>query len=137
MGLFLPLAQVMFNQEDAPERYTALGLVFQLNSDYENDHATLVVIAGGAVAITALTASVAFLIAAGQQNRTAASVALGASVLLLPVLVLASFVFGITDIDSGSEDDPLEGWRVGCWVLLVAGLAGSWIAAFLRDQLDD
>lgn len=137
VGLLLPVAQVRINQDELlPERYTALGLVFGLHSDYEVDHSTLVVLAGLAVALTALTAIVAFLVAAAKQNRPAATVALAACALLVPVLVLAGFVFGVTDIESGSNDDPLEGWAVGCWVLLGASLAGSWIATFLRDLFD-
>ncbi len=137
VGLFLPVAQVRYNEADVPERYTVLGLVFGLNSDYEVDHPTLVVIAGAGLTLTALAAIVAFLAAAARQDRTAATVALVASILLPLVLLLASYIFGITDIDSGSSDDPLEGWAVGCWVLLLGSLAGCWIAAFLRDQFDD
>lgn len=85
---------------------------------------------------TTLTAVLAFLIAARRQDRTAALVALTASAALLPVLLLANFVFGVTDADTGSDDDPLEAWTVGFWVLVLGALAGCWIASFLREQLE-
>lgn len=136
VALLLPVAQVEFNQDDMPERYTAFGLLVMLNADYEVDHPTLVVIAAAALVITTLTAIVAFLLAAGRQNRTAATVALASSALLMPVLLLANTIFSLTDIESGSNDDPLTGWASGCWVLLLSALACCWIGAFLRDQLD-
>jgi len=136
VGLVLPVAQVRFNQDETPERYSAIGLLFRLNSDYEVDHPTLVVIAAAGLTLTTLVAVFAFLVAARGQDRTAATVALTASVLLPAVVVLANFVFGVTDIDSGSTDDPLEGWAVGCWVLLISSLAGCWIAAVLRNLFD-
>lgn len=136
VGLLLPVAQVQFNQDDVPERYTLLGLVFALNSDYEVDHPTLVVLAAAGITVTTLIAIGAFLIAAGRQDRTAATVALAASPLLLPLLLLANYIFGVTDVDIGATPDPLEGWAAGCWVLLFGALASCWIATFLREQLD-
>ena len=136
VGLALPLAEIRFNQDEVPERNTALGLVFPLNSDYDVEHSTLVVISAGTLTITTLTAMVASLVAALRQDRKAATVALSACALLPIFLIMANVVFGVTDIDSGSDDDPLEGWSIGCWVLLPVGLAGCWIAAYLRDQFD-
>lgn len=136
VGLFLPVAQVRFNAGDTPEPYTALGLFFTLNADYEVDHPSLVVIAAAVLTITTLTAIGAFLTAAKGQDRTAATVALAASALLVPVLLAANGVIGITDVESGSQDDPLQGWTSGTWVLLIGALACCWIGAFLRDQFD-
>ncbi len=137
VGLVLPAAQVRFNQADLPERYSVIGLLFWLNSDYEVDHSILVRVAAAAITLLSLIAIAAFLVAAGRQDRTAATIALTASALLLVSVILANFVFGITDIESGSTDDPLEGWAVACWVLLVSSLVGCWIAAALRAQFDD
>ncbi len=136
VGLLLPVAQVQFNRDDVPERYTALGLAFSLNGEYEVDHPTWIVIAALLLTTTAVTAIVAFLLAAGRQDRTAATVALTSSALLPVVLMVANTVISLTDIESGSDDDPLTGWTVGCWVLLLASLAGCWIGRFLRDQFD-
>lgn len=137
VGLLLPAAEVRFNQADLPERYSVIGLVFSLNSDYEVDHPTLIRIAAAVLALTALVAIVAFLVAARAQDRTAATVALTASALLPVVLLMANFVFEVIDIESGSNDDPLEGWGPACWVLLLGGLVSCWIGALLRNQFDD
>lgn len=136
IGLVLPVAQVRFNNDDTPETYTALGLVFSVNADYELDHPTWLVIAGLGLAVTVLTGLIAFLVAASRHDRTAATVALTASATLLPVLLLTQLMFTFIEIESGSEDDPLEGWLSGSWVLFLAGVAGCWIGAFLRDHFD-
>ena len=121
---------------NSPTEPSPILTVFSLNGEYEVDHPTGVVIAALLLATTAVTAIVAFLLAAGRQDRTAATVALTSSALLPVVLMVANTVFSLTDIESGSDDDPLTGWAVGCWVLLLASLAGCWIARFLRDQFD-
>lgn len=135
VGLFLPLAELTYNG-DPPDRYTPFGLIFSIAGEYELDHPTWVLIAALLVVGTTLTAVLAFLIAARRQDRTAALVALTASAALLPVLLLANFVFGVTDADTGSDDDPLAAWTVGFWVLVLGALAGCWIASFLREQLE-
>ena len=78
VGLALPLAEIRFNQDEVPERYTALCLVFSLNSDHDVEHSTLFVISAGTLTITTLTAMVASLVAALRQDLKAATVALSA-----------------------------------------------------------
>ncbi|CAN5438738.1 hypothetical protein BH24ACT9_BH24ACT9_09290 [soil metagenome] len=96
VALFLPLAQVQFNSDDVPDRLTAFGLIFSA-SEYELDHSVLVPIAGVVLAGTVMTAVVAFLVAARRQDRMAATVALTASVILLPAVVVANTLFAFTE----------------------------------------
>lgn len=136
VGLGLPLAQVSPGGDEVPDRYSAPGLAFSILGEHELDHPVHVVMVGLAVAITTLSAAVAFIVAAWVGERAAATVALVASGLLPAVLIVANGVFGVTEVDTGSSDDTLQGWTVGFWVLLLAGFAGCWIGTFLRDQLD-
>lgn len=137
VGLFLPWADLITDDDEPAERLTLVGLL-GTRADHEWDHPTwlysLTLLVLAAVVVTMVTA----VATAIWHSRIAAAVGIGAGWLVPLLSMLLAAVLSVTDFADGSSDvdEPLGAAAPGWWCLTIGAAAAAILLAHTRASTE-